>query len=441
MTRFVIRLTFCMGLFTGALCHAAGAGFIAVDIAAEGAGDGTPAHPFNTLKAALEKAASGDTIRIAKGVYSENIAVDKKSFSMRGGYPGAGDFEHEKPSGNLTEIHAADPKASVLKFSNVESGRISGLKLTGGLHGIELINCQELEISDNIVDGNGSLQGPYGGGICLVGVKKISIRNNEILNNKAADDGGGIGYKRGKPCTDMVIENNHFVGNAVAGEHGGGLFILGTGAITKNVFEHNTSLYGSGMFLDGGAFVCSYNVVRNNSSHGIFTIDYTHKGNELCHTLDHNLIYGNKWGIGTFWSSQKIVNCTIADNASGAFEKRDDPNMTVTIVNTIFWHNQVSPKGLAISYSMAETDLPGAGNIKGDPLFASADKSAPDYHLKAAGGRWTAAANPEWLKDSVTSPAIAAGDPESAASKQLPPGVRVELGAYGNSPEASKPAK
>ncbi len=68
-----------------------------------------------------------------------------------------------------------------------------------------------------------------------------------------------------------------------------------------------------------------------------------------------------------------------------------------------------------------------------DPQFADAPNG--DFHLKSAAGRWTPTG---YIQDSVTSPAVSKGFPgSSAADNPERAGKRNELGAYGNSREAS----
>jgi hypothetical protein len=76
----------------------------------------------------------------------------------------------------------------------------------------------------------------------------------------------------------------------------------------------------------------------------------------------------------------------------------------------------------------------GTGNIAVDPLFA--DETSGDYHLKSKEGRWDGTA---WVTDNLTSPCINAGNPDDDYSKEPSPnGGRINMGAYGNTPEASK---
>ncbi|HUU97660.1 MAG TPA: dockerin type I domain-containing protein, partial [Phycisphaerae bacterium] len=78
----------------------------------------------------------------------------------------------------------------------------------------------------------------------------------------------------------------------------------------------------------------------------------------------------------------------------------------------------------------------GVGIISSDPLFRGG------YHLASQYGRWDPEAKSGaggWVLDDVTSPCIDAGDPASDYSNEpAPNGGRVNMGAYGNTPEASK---
>ena len=76
----------------------------------------------------------------------------------------------------------------------------------------------------------------------------------------------------------------------------------------------------------------------------------------------------------------------------------------------------------------------GTGCIAKDPCFA--DAASGDFHLKSAAGRWNGTT---WVKDTVTSPCIDAGEASAAyANEPTPNGNRANMGAYGNTAEASK---
>jgi hypothetical protein len=73
-----------------------------------------------------------------------------------------------------------------------------------------------------------------------------------------------------------------------------------------------------------------------------------------------------------------------------------------------------------------------------DPLFA--DRARGDYHLKSQAGRWEARTE-RWVTDEMTSPCIDAGDPQGDFVREPEPnGHRANVGAYGNTAEASRSA-
>jgi hypothetical protein len=76
-------------------------------------------------------------------------------------------------------------------------------------------------------------------------------------------------------------------------------------------------------------------------------------------------------------------------------------------------------------------------------LFA--DPAGDDYHVRSTAGRWDPAANGgagAWVLDLQHSPAIDAGDPASSfAAEPEPNAGRANLGAYGNTWQASKSAR
>lgn len=151
-------------------------------------------------------------------------------------------------------------------------------------------------------------------------------------------------------------------------------------------------------------------------------------------------------------SNPTITNCTIAYNSAayntGGIECYDGGNFTLK--NSILWGNSsqqihVSGGSATVTYSdvwMSESGdpcWPGTGNINSDPLFADANDN--DYHLKSNAGRWFPLGDDFgiWVSDALTSGCIDAGDPNSDYS--LEPsnnGELINMGAYGNTDEASK---
>jgi len=139
-------------------------------------------------------------------------------------------------------------------------------------------------------------------------------------------------------------------------------------------------------------------------------------------------------GGGLYECDGDIINCTIAMN--GVFEgygaglDRCDGN----IRNCIFTGNF----GGDMHFSSTPTyscwiGATGTGNINADPRV-----NFHDYHLQSEAGRWEMRIGKGWVRDDVTSPCIDAGNPNSDWTGELwPHGQRINMGAYGGTPEAS----
>ena len=145
--------------------------------------------------------------------------------------------------------------------------------------------------------------------------------------------------------------------------------------------------------------------------------------------LDHLTIVGCNTGILYGCHVLPVIkNSIIAGNAT-----------TLELQGT----NAQEDKGKNITYSClygtAKDDSLsdyGTGCIAKDPCFA--DAASGDFHLKSAAGRWNGTT---WVKDTVTSPCIDAGETSAAyANEPSPNGNRANMGAYGNTTEASKSA-
>ena len=143
--------------------------------------------------------------------------------------------------------------------------------------------------------------------------------------------------------------------------------------------------------------------------------------------LDHLTIVGCNTGILYGCHVLPVIkNSIIAGNAT-----------TLELQGT----NVQEDKGKNITYSClygtAKDDSLsdyGTGCIAKDPCFA--DAASGDFHLKSAAGRWNGTT---WVKDTVTSPCIDAGETSAAyANEPSPNGNRANMGAYGNTAEASK---
>lgn len=201
-------------------------------------------------------------------------------------------------------------------------------------------------------------------------------------------------------------------------------------------------------------------------------------------SISNCLVYGYKGNGVIFHLYRKymllypealtVENCTITKNAFSGVKLEIDPyfetlpengvlinnsiitgNGVLNIAEDEFYQFERLPHPVRINYSLIGKDSVAFTNgiythqdneyvqiplenftncIDSDPLFANANSF--DFHLKSQGGRWNGV---EWVKDTVTSPAIDSGNPKSSYSLEpTPNGGRINMGYYGNTPFASK---
>ena len=143
--------------------------------------------------------------------------------------------------------------------------------------------------------------------------------------------------------------------------------------------------------------------------------------------LDHLTLTGCNTGILNYGPAMPVVkNSIIAGNTT-----------TLQLKGTDVDKNSGQKITYSCLYNTVKSDNLsdyGTGCIAKDPCFA--DAASGDFHLKSAAGRWNGTT---WVKDTVTSPCIDAGETSAAyANEPTPNGNRANMGAYGNTTEASK---
>jgi hypothetical protein len=147
-------------------------------------------------------------------------------------------------------------------------------------------------------------------------------------------------------------------------------------------------------------------------------------------------------------SSPTITNVTVVGNTYGLYVDYSDPQSTPKLSNCIFWGNRQADiscleNQCLVSYSCIEDGYKGQGNIIRDPLFAN--PADDDYHLLSKQGRFLPNdGHPSylqklWVLDERDSPCIDTGDPKIYPRGEIiAGGGRINMGAYGNTPFASR---
>jgi len=242
---------------------------------------------YPTINEAVEAAVDGDTVRVAPGVFVENIDFHGKAILLTSHYIEGGDW-------NLVETTIIDGcnssvenRASTVSFHSNE-GRdsiLQGFTITGGKGtlwvdpefptytwrgggGIHIFQSSPT-IRFAIIDGNrvqnpGDVSGAQGGGILCFGGDPL-IHNLIITNNEAEYGGGLVVDYSGATVRNTIIGHN--MGGASYG--GGGVWTIGNGAtpilLENCVIDGNISpTLGGAIYLWSSVMSLRNSIVWNN---------------------------------------------------------------------------------------------------------------------------------------------------------------------------------
>ncbi|WP_243466605.1 disaggregatase related repeat-containing protein [Methanosarcina mazei] len=216
-----------------------------------------------------------------------------------------------------------------------------------------------------------------------------------------------------------------------------------------------TNTYGPGIWLIGTAGAYDKSLSSVHICHNIFYDSGTNPSIEwvggVLGSGFHNVLVENNVFDGVH--NAAVVNMYSTDTNAGP----SGTGFTTTVRNNIIVNTVPRTKNSAGTGYGVINHLPSshtivlennclynnaAGNYKNvksttdiyaDPLFAG--QSLHDYHLKSVAGHWSGT---KWVKDSVSSPCIDAGNPSSDYSKEPEDnGNRINIGRYGNTVYAS----
>lgn len=447
-----------------------GTAVLCVDGAHEGAEDGTATSPYRTVTAAIAAAQPGALIQVAQGTYQERLLIEGGRVELYGGFPGGGDFAGRDRLAHVTTLDGSGGAGAVVTI--LAGGTvIDGFRVTGGTGRCDQFRCEggglyvdaeevtiaRCEITGNTVQFEG-YNTARGGGLHVSGA--VTIFRNSIRGNRAERGGAIAGGGR------IVVVENTIQDNVGYGDHGGGVILAGPAIeVVRNRFESNEIGrdlgygWGGGLFIhdEGTRFVTRANVFTgnfaaargsavfiDNGAHGQMIGDLIH-ANPCAGQGGAGILVDSLDDSGKTGSIVNVIHATIADNPCpggvGNAVYAEGAGTEARLVNSIVWNNGPAffddgKAKITATYTLSDPALPGEGNLGGDPLFA--DPSAGDYHLRSAGGRFDPALR-AFVTDPVTSPAIDRGDPTSDHSAEPQPnGGRVNLGAYGNTGEASR---
>jgi len=277
--------------------------------------------PHTTIASAVNDAASGDSIVIAAGRYTENVTVEGKSLSLMGATGGAN---------GVTEVYAAKPSPVFTLGSGVAGATP------------ELIEMHNLVIAHgNHAGGTG-----VGGGVQVRAGAYLHLYDSVVTQNLAIV-GGGIGVNSpGAPQTLIsacLIDDNSAsgtYGNGPWGVGGGGVWVS-TGSsvsIQASTITRNVSTSGAGIFTDTGTQLSISNSVISNNTANRFHTHYGGEGGD-----GGGVLASGSLSISGSSFINNVANT--GDVGGGGLFIEMNPGDTHTISQTIFAHNFVPGGG------------------------------------------------------------------------------------------------
>ena len=327
-----------------------------VDGSVEPPGDGRSwSGAFRTIQEGIDACSDGDTVTVAEGIYTENIAFNGKNIILQ----------------------STDPAdTAVVAATIIDGGHANSVVV---FVGIEDESC----VLAGFTIRNGSAD--HGAGICggtPLHHTRATIRRNVLTNNSALS-GGGVAFCDGT-MTDSTITGNAASRSSnapggvpgVAG-HGGGLFRCDASISNNDISRNTAALFGGGLTSCDGTI--RNNVMSRNSCQigggGLIRCDGMIENNTIC--KNSAALIGGGGLAGCFGM---IANCIVWGNTAP-----DNP--------------QLSTQHQTAYCCIQGWTASGEGNITKDPKFFN--YAAEDYRLSEISPCVDAGRHEEWMWHAV----------------------------------------
>ena len=213
-----------------------------------------------TIKGVLSKPpVSGDSIRIAPAVYSENLTINSNLKLI-----GASARTTIIDGGHIRVISIGTSAHVTLANLTIRNGSAA----SGG----GILNFGSLTLSSSAITGNfaGSGTSAAGGGISSSGT--LTVNNSTFSGNTVSADpvrgvaAGGAIYATGP----LVMNNSTVSGNSETGHFlgGGGIYTAGAAIISNTTVAGNRGNSGGGIYKGGGTVIIQNSIVSSSSPGG-----------------------------------------------------------------------------------------------------------------------------------------------------------------------------
>jgi len=359
------------------------------------------------ITTAISYANNGDTIRIAPGIYSENINFSGKDLHLESYFPGtlnpafiSNTVIQSQRSGSVITIENGEEYVSLDGFTvsggnatngggiNIHTGTFTNvdlrnLKITGnsavnggGLHCIaQELYAYNLEISDNYAETDG-------GGAYLKNIPKASLERLNVFMNEAADEGGGM-FISG--CDSLGLDKIDLSNNS-SDFQAGGLYMHNSIVILKNSnISGNSAVNSAGMKLMLSNLKVYNTIIKQN------TTDPAYNSGGGVYALISDVFfcncnfienYASNYGaalIGNNVSDIEIYNCIFLGNYGCSSIHLYDTNSELSAFNNDFcdeddiFSNCNDSLGVITGVNVNGDSCDAFSNIFLDPVFMGPD--------------------------------------------------------------------
>jgi len=307
---------------------------------------------------------------------------------------------------------------------------VGNISSNGSGGAIEPFNMDPVYIFDSVFAGNES---KGDGGAVSINARRLEMTNCLFVGNVSTNgNGGGISISLGWAYKPALIGNVTFSGNRA--KKGGAMALNNTDRPTTNIngiiWGNTASVSDSQIYMNASGT----NTFWYTDIEGGWSLDDKHKGGS---NIDIDPLFaggpvGTWTAVGVY--DESVGQTVLTDSAAawtqgqlaGLFINTDNSQYrqfliyTNTATTITVWGNAASFTGVGDAYQVW------------------------DYHLQSTGGRWTPL-NPDpadWVADGSDSPCLDAGDPASVFTLEPSDnGLRINMGCYGNTAQASKASK
>ena len=371
---FSVAATLAMltALLVAAPARAATTWYVNNTVACDDATADSSVTPYCIIQAAIDDAASGDTIQIGPGSYTECVVyvvdIIGKNLTVVGAGQGSTFIDPMNLCGGV-RASSADVAISDLTVQNGSSGgsgggvtvQIAGSDLdltdvtikdstaTSSGGGIVVATDTTADLLRVLVSGNDS--SIDGGGMSVWDGATVTITDSELTLNHATGDGGAISSGDSTVTVDNTVfdTNTGVQGGAINYSSTSGLALT----ITESRFTGNGATDdGGGIYMNRGLLVVdrslfTLNVAANNG--GGVAHDYTEAATDLVR-VSNTTFYDNEATTGSgcgAYADGFFINTTFSGNSAGDDGGGLARNVfsTVNAANSIFADNAAGDVG------------------------------------------------------------------------------------------------